>query len=304
MKGRIAHMNRIKNVQWVIFIIVFFIELCGCGYAETKDEKVIKGMIYLGGQIFGKVDLESRKWEAVYTGSGAIYCEYPNVVNKNLFILETKGFQIEYFDALLNKFTFITLGIKPVYVPEINSIFYYKDREGLFKKILDGEKEEVFITDDIYAVALYIQPKVLHYSNPPIKISHEEIAYYNKNSRIEIYNFITKTFRVLDLINYEPYTFYTNKNSLLCRNKVDKKFYFINPATSIKEGINIKNPNLVESSVIAIDDYDCLIYSKFRGGPFFWESEYKDTYIYWVSEQEEEKFIENDDVSFGVYIKK
>lgn len=284
-----------------VFVTSFMILLFVCFNSYARNEKTIKGTIYLGGEIFGKVNLESKKWEAVYKGLNRIYCEFPNFVKENIFILETQGIQIEYFDAARDEFTFIAKGIKPLYVPEVGSIFFYKDRLGLFQKVLEVSEEEKLVADNVYFSVYPAQPEMRYYGPPPIRISNEEIAYYNTDKKIEIYNFIKKKSRVLDVTGYEPFSFYANKNSIVCKNIADEGLYFVNVLTSAQEKIIIENPKAVESGVVSVSDYDCLFYSKHRSWPF-WEAEYKDTYIYWVEDKKEEIFCKNDDISYGLYM--
>ena len=267
-----------------------------CNNAIAQDAKGMKGAIYLGGEIFGKINLESRKWEAVYKGAGHVYCAFPNAISNNLFILETKGSQVEYFDVLSNKFTFITEGVDPLYVPEVESVFYYRYNQGLFQKSLEGNQEDKLITDNIHFSPDLIQ-------NSPIRISSEEIAYYTKDKRIEIYNHVNRRRRFIGVVACEPVAFYANKNSLICKDKTDKNIYFVDIISSNKEKLFISNSEFIGFGIVAIDGYKCLVYSKNRIGLRFWENEYKDAWIYWVDSKKEEMFLKNTDISSALYVK-
>jgi hypothetical protein len=283
-----------------VFVTSFMILLFVCFNSYARNEKTIKGTIYLGGEIFGKVNLESKKWEAVYKGLNRIYCEFPNFVKENIFILETQGIQIEYFDATRDEFTFIISGVAPLYIPEVGSIFFYRNKQGLFQKVLSDNSTEMFITPNVYFGSSSNRREEMYHGPPPIKISSEEIAYYGKDKKIEVYNYIKKKFRTLAVTGFEPLAYYDNKNSLICRNTLNESLCFVNTTSSNTEKISIYNPKLVQSGIISISNYGCLIYSKYRSWPF-WEGEYKDTYIYWVNDKREEMTIENCDTSYGLY---
>jgi len=282
-----------KKIKYIIFVLVIYFG-ASLSLNNAEEKQMIKGTIYLGGEVFNKIDLNTKKWEVIYGGAtseGFRGFRYPNILNNDLLILCTGNKLIQYFSLKDKKFVPVTEGVKPVYVQEINSIFYYKyfyhnSKEGLFQKKLDGSGQEEFITDNIYGVL--------------VKISPSEVAYYSKDKKIEIYNFINKTFRTIDITGYNPWAFYAKKNSFICREEDDKSFYFVNIATLEKEEINIKNPNLIKWCIIPVEDYNCLIYSKIR---VVFIAEYEDMYIYWIDRKKEEKYLKNFGITSGVYLK-
>ena len=116
---------------------------------------------------------------------------------------------------------------------------------------------------------------------------------------MEVYDFTNKTFRGLEITECEPWAFYEKKNSLICKDKSDNNFYFVNVKTLEKEKLNIKKPKMLSRCVIVADDHDCLIYSKVR---LHFLAEKEDMYIYWIDEKKEQKYLKDVFIWSGVYI--
>jgi hypothetical protein len=275
-----------KMRNTVLFSFIFFLAIL-LNYNNTEGKQMIKGTLYLGGEVLNKIDLNTKKWELVYGGAtpeGFGWFEYPNILNNDLFILCTGNISIQYFNLKDKKFVSITKGERPLYIKESNTLIYYKYKEGVFRKTLGDNGQEEFVTNNIYGLL--------------VKISPPEIAYYNKDKKIEIYNLSNKTFRILDITDYNPWAFYSKRNSLICKSEKDNNFYFVNVSTLEKEKINIKNPKLVKWCVIPVEEYNCLVYSKIR---VVFIAEYEDMHIYWIDEGKEELFLKNNQITSGVY---
>ncbi len=248
---------------------------------------MLKGKIYYTvSNKFREIDLATRKRREVYKGPDLHILGGIDAIDNNLFIIRRNG--IEYYDLQNNTFKFIVgRGDSPLYIKEINSIFFYKYMKGLFLKNLDKDTPEELITERIGGF--------FH-----VKVSPSEIVYYNTDKKIEFYNFLNKTFRTLHITGYEPWASYPKKNSLICRNQEDKSFYFVNISTLEKEKIEIDKPNLIKWCIVPVEDYDCLVYSKIR---VVLMAEYEDMYIYWVDEKKEQKYLKDVFIHFGTYVK-
>jgi len=265
---------------------------------------ILKGQVYLGGKIFTSLDLETKDMQPLYNGTELVPTYYPNFVSTDLFIVETireEGMQIEYYNVKTEKFSLITKGIRPLYVSENNTLYYYKyeGRRGvLLKMILDGNNINELVSSDVYVATN--DEFILQYDYPPapLRVSQEEFVYYTKAKTIKIYNFINENSRIINVSEYVPYAYYSRKKALICQNKKDKLLYFIDIFSGDAEKLSI-GPSWAmmpraTSGIIPIEEYECILYSK---SSFF---ERIDTYIYRVKDRKEERYLKRELLTQGI----
>ena len=121
-------MNRGMRRMVAISIFIFGISMFFSYHnipCKGQDKAMVEGKIYyVVSNKMIEMNLATKKERIIYKAEGIQILNCLNVVNDDLFILERRG--IEYYDVKKNNFKFITRGISPLYVQEINSIFYYR----------------------------------------------------------------------------------------------------------------------------------------------------------------------------------
>lgn len=286
---------QLKSIRFIIMFLFFIIVLSGC--IKNSEKKLSGKFIYVLSNKIKEIELNNRQNKFIYQGNKLFIIDEVNRLNNQELLFELENLEVSdmfvaSFHLANKKLNMICQGVRPLYVKQINSVFYYKwDKKGLYKKSLDANESEHFITENIYT----------HLCPPPVQISSSEIVYYTKEKKIGVYNFQDETFRILDVTGYIPWAFFKSKESLICRNEANEYFYFINVDTLEIEKINIWMPKLVKWSIIPVEKYNCLIYSKVR--MFSW-SETEDMYIYWVDNKKEQKYLKDTKIDSGVYIDK
>lgn len=284
-----------KNIS--LFFMLCILTSFGFAGEVTAGGNMLKGkLFYTISNKIVEADIATKKQTVIYKGSDLEIFGSIGIISDKSFVVERQG--IEIYDVTNASFRKMCQGEKPLYIKEINSIFYYK-KDGLFQKNIATGGVELFITDNIYAYSPAIQSNVIYYPYPTIKISSSEIAYYNRNDKIEIYNFMLKSFKTIEITHFIPWAFYATTNSLICKNESDGSFYFVDIVTSEKEKINIDNPNLIKWCIIPAESINCLFYSKIR---VFFMGEYEDMYIYRISQKKEQLYLKDTYIHSGAYL--
>lgn len=265
-------------------LIFFQLIILGCVNSQT----IIKGnIIYTVANKIELIDLESKKSKTLYRGSTDNIYNYLNIVSDKIFLVETyniiRGFQIEIIEISSGQVKLEAQGSKPLYIPELDTLFFVRGNKLCVKKI--GIADIHIINENVH-----------QFSKPPIRTSEYEIAYYNKDNKIEIYNFNNKTIRVINNVEQcLPWAYIDSKKSLVCNSQINDNYHLINLNNPrITEKLNIKG---LSENIIVTNDYKYLIYSKVG----FSLAERQNMYLYSMDDQKQFKYMNNITIVSGIY---
>ena len=239
-----------------------------------------------------EIDLSKKKRSLLYEANQSNIYNYLNWKGNNEYVVENyhiiKGYQIEVIDITNGRNKVLAKGSRPLYLG--GKIIYIDGNELLIKPVAVEQVPKILSKD------------VHKYSKAPLRISDREVAYYDFNNKIAIFNLDNGATHSLGKTHCIPWAFIPVINSFVCKSEKNGAFYLLNERSDQNlEKMFIDGAKLgVRENMIISADGKHLIYSKVRKISL---SEKQDVYLYDLTQKKEFKYLDDVTITSGVTVK-